>query len=259
MDKRIGAQYYTIRKAVETLEDFDVACKKVSDIGYKIVQISGMPLKAKEMREILDKYSLECVTTHKGYMDFVEDLDEVIDYNKALGSKICGLGMMPKDYAASNEKVTRMLKALDRAAAELRKEEMCLGYHNHSIEFIPVDGKTTIFERMVNETNPENFQFILDTYWLQVGGKTPQDVIRQIGKRAPIVHFKDYTIEASDWKSAQMTEVGSGNLDWDAIIKACEESEVQYCIVEQDRNHVDDDSFKALASSYEFLKAKGFY
>jgi len=259
MDKRIGAQYFTIRKAVTSIEDFDVACKKVSDIGYKVVQISGMNLEAKDMREVLDKYGLEVVTTHKAYIDFIEDLDSVIDYNKTLGSKICGLGMMPKDYADSNHKVTRMLRALDRAAEELRKEGMCLGYHNHSIEFAPIDGKTTIFDRMVNETNPENFQFILDTYWLQVGGKTPQDIIRQIGKRSPIVHFKDYTIVPAEWKYAEMTEVGSGNLDWDAIIKACEESEVQYCIVEQDRNHVNDDSFAALEASYKFLATKGFY
>jgi len=49
MDKRIGAQYFTIRKAVTSIEDFDVACKKVSDIGYKVVQISGMNLEAKDM------------------------------------------------------------------------------------------------------------------------------------------------------------------------------------------------------------------
>lgn len=258
MDKRIGAQYFTIRKTVKTIEDFDVACQKVSEIGYKVVQISGMPLKAKEMREVLDKYNLQVVTTHKAYMDFIEDLDSVIDYNKTLGSSICGLGMMPKEYAESNEKVSRMLKALGRAAEELKKEGMVLGYHNHSIEFAPIDGKKTIFDRMVNETDPETFQFILDTFWLQVGGKTPQDVIRSLGKRAPIVHFKDFTIVPAEWKVPEMTEVGSGNLDWDAIVSACEESGVQYCIVEQDRNHIEDDAFKALASSYEFLKTKGF-
>ena len=259
MDKRIGAQYFTIRKAVESLEDFDIACKKVADIGYKVVQISGMNLKAKDMREVLDKYGLQVVTTHKAYIDFIEDIDEVIDFNKTLGCNVCGLGMMPKDYAESNDKVTRMLKALDRAAEELAKEGMCLGYHNHSIEFAPIDGKRTIFDRMLEETNPDNFKYILDTYWLQVGGKTPQDIIRELGSRSPIVHFKDYTIVPKEWKNAEMTEVGSGNLDWDAIIKACEESNVEYCIVEQDRNHINDDPFQALESSYKFLTTKGFY
>lgn len=45
MDKRIGAQYYTIRDHIQTIEDFDESCRKVKEIGYQIVQISGTPLK----------------------------------------------------------------------------------------------------------------------------------------------------------------------------------------------------------------------
>jgi len=42
MDKRIGAQLYTIREFCKTLEDFDESCKKVSEMGYKVVQLSGI-------------------------------------------------------------------------------------------------------------------------------------------------------------------------------------------------------------------------
>ena len=42
MDKRIGAQYYTIRDFCGTLDDFDYSCKKISEIGYKTVQLSGI-------------------------------------------------------------------------------------------------------------------------------------------------------------------------------------------------------------------------
>ena len=60
MNRQIGAQYFTIRKQITDIDSFDVACKKVADIGYKIVQISGVSLEAKEMREVLDKYGLKC-------------------------------------------------------------------------------------------------------------------------------------------------------------------------------------------------------
>ena len=49
MDKRIGAQYYTIRDYARTLEDFEESCRKVREIGYQTVQISGTPLKASVM------------------------------------------------------------------------------------------------------------------------------------------------------------------------------------------------------------------
>ena len=82
MDKRIGAQLYTIRDFMKTIEDFDASCKKIKGMGYKIVQISGTPLEAKPMKEVLDKYDLKCVVTHLPYQQFRDNLDYVIDYNK---------------------------------------------------------------------------------------------------------------------------------------------------------------------------------
>ena len=34
MDRRIGAQLYTVRDSIQTIEDFDKSCKKIKDIGY---------------------------------------------------------------------------------------------------------------------------------------------------------------------------------------------------------------------------------
>lgn len=257
MDKHIGAQYFTIRKKVTNIGEFDLACQKIAETGYKIVQISGIPLEAGQMREVLDKYRLKAVTSHRKYEDFIEHLDEVIDYNKKLGVSLCGLGMMPVELADSNEKVTRVIKELEKVCEVLKSEDMYFGYHNHSLEFAKIDGKM-IFERLIEETDPERFCFIADTYWLQVGGQTPQDMIRRLGSRAQVVHFKDLAIYPAEWKVPQMCEVGRGNLNWDAIISACEDAGVRYAIVEQDKNHVDDDPFKSLKISYDYLATKGF-
>ena len=58
MNRQIGAQYYTLREHIKTIEDFDETCRKVKENGYQIVQISGTPLKAADMKPILDKYGL---------------------------------------------------------------------------------------------------------------------------------------------------------------------------------------------------------
>ena len=41
MNRQIGAQYFTIRKQISDMDSFDAACKKVADIGYKIVASLG--------------------------------------------------------------------------------------------------------------------------------------------------------------------------------------------------------------------------
>ena len=258
MDKRIGAQYYTIREHTKTVEDFDAACKKIAEIGYKIVQISGTPLAAADMRPILDKYGLQCVTTHKGYNDFINDIDGVIEYNRTLGCDLCGLGAMPEAFFMSDEGITKFIEEMAPVCERLKKEGMYFGYHNHAFEFAKRNDRIP-YDRLVNETDPEVFNFIVDTYWVQVGGRSPAKQIRDLGKRAMAVHFKDYTVEAIGWaSSAKMTHISDGNLDWDEIIEACEDAGCRWALVEQDRHHIDSDPFKALTLSYNYLTTKGF-
>ncbi len=38
---QIGAQLYSVRKYTQTLEDFSKTLKTISDIGYRVVQVSG--------------------------------------------------------------------------------------------------------------------------------------------------------------------------------------------------------------------------
>lgn len=257
MDKRIGAQLFTIRDHLRTIEDFEASCKKLKDMGYKIVQISGVGLSAQEMRPILDKYDLKAVSTHRRFDDFKNNPDEVIEYNKVLGSDICGVGCMPDAMIGNRENLIQFIKDNNRICAELKKEGLQFGYHNHAFEFGKIDGKT-MFDIILEESDPELFNFIVDVYWLQLGGKNPVEVIRMLGKRAKVIHFKDCGMDFDKRTVPVMREVGSGNLDWDGIIAACEEAGSEWAIVEQDGNWVNDDAFESLKQSYSFLKTKGF-
>ena len=62
---QIGAQFYTVRNQCQTLDDFALTLRKVADIGYKTVQISGTcPFDAQWLKEQLDATGLKCVLTH---------------------------------------------------------------------------------------------------------------------------------------------------------------------------------------------------
>lgn len=255
MDKHIGAQFFTLRNHIKTVEDFDETCRKVSETGYSIIQISASPLAAKDMREIADKYGLKTVVTHRGFNDFLTDLDEIIDYNKTLGCELCGVGMMPVDYAADTKRLSEFIEQSNKIAQQLRKEGLYFGYHNHAFEFAKVDGEL-IMDRLVKETDPDAYRFIVDTYWIQVGGCNPGQVIENLGERAMAVHFKDFCVNKENWKVPEMCEVGEGNLDWDGIIRACEKAGSRWALVEQDT--CKGSPFDSLKISYDFLKTKGF-
>ena len=116
LDRRIGAQYYTLREFCNTKENFDETCKKVSEIGYKTVQLSGLgDISASDVKEVTDKYSLLPVLTHRPSAEFEEKLDELIDYHKTIGCKAAGLGAIPLDGAVSEDVLNTFLSAFEFA------------------------------------------------------------------------------------------------------------------------------------------------
>lgn len=250
MDKRIGAQLYTVRDFTKTKSDFENTVKKLSETGYKAVQISAVgDIAPEDMKAICEKYGTEIVCTHKTYEDYTERTDEIIEFHKKLGCTVAGLG-----YLNTEAKTTADFKPytdkLNAVAERLKAEGISFAYHNHHIEFEKLDNGQTIMDYMIENGS---FDFIVDVYWLAYSGINPSDFIKKLGKRAVVIHFKDLAIINGE---QAISEVGEGNLNWDDIIKACEEAGSKWAMVEQDICRRD--PFESLEMSYNYLTEKGF-
>lgn len=248
MDKRIGAQLYTVRDFCQTESDFDESLAKIKEIGYKTVQVSGIgQISAEKVRSTADKYGLEIVCTHTPRTELEQNLDEVIYNHEVMGCKIIGLGGA-FGFASFEE----FVKLYNPIAEKIKKAGFQFTYHNHAFEFARY-GSGCIMDYLLENTDAECFKFILDVYWLAVAGIVPQDFITEHAERMAAIHFKDLTVEDNN---AAMTEVMEGNLNWDKIIAASEKSSARYALVEQDickRN-----PFESLKISYDNLTKKGF-
>lgn len=254
MDKRIGAQFYTIRDFCKTLEDFDESCRKVSEIGYKVVQLSGIgDFTGEEVKKVLDKYGLICACTHRAAEKYLEHLDEEIEFHKTIGCKVCGLGAMP-GMNATPETIEEFAKQFGPVCKKLAEHDLIFAYHNHGFEFVKINGRFA-FEELFDKMQYDNFKLILDVYWLSSVGVDPIKFINLHKDSIACVHFKD--LKVLGHKLQAFAEVGQGTLEWDAIIEAAENSSAEFALVEQD--HCDGDPFESLKISYEFLKKKGFH
>ncbi len=255
MDKRIGAQLYTLRDFCKTAEDLDSTLERVSAIGYKILQVSGVgPIPAKEIREIADKYNLEIKLTHRGFPEFTKNLDALVEFHKTLGADFAGLGMIPTEYLKSKEALMEFVKIMSDAAVELSRNGLGLSYHNHAVEFAKLDGEY-VFDTILNNT-PECLKFMVDVHWVAVGGVDPAKWLLHCKDRLSGVHFKDYKI-LSGTNTPRFAEVMEGNLNWDEIFDACEKANAPYAFVEQDDCY-GADPFLCMETSYKNLTKKGF-
>jgi len=246
----IGAQFFTIREACKTLDDFAESLKKVADIGYKTVQISGTcPFDAQWLKEQLAKNDLRCIITHTPADRLIHETVQVAKDHDVFGCDYVGLGM----YGFDPEKGQSMEDFLTTYAPVARKLKECgkyFMYHNHAHEFKKLDGKL-IIERICEEIPADQMGITMDTYWVQVGGADPAQWLEKLAGRIPVIHLKDCA-----WGQT-MAVVGEGNINFDRVFEKAEAGGTKYMMVEQDNCH-GEDPFQCLKRSYQYLRAHGF-
>lgn len=250
----IAAQLYTVREFTKTPADVAETLKKVSAIGYRVVQISAFrPIDPQEVKTMLDGEGLTCCITHIDYDRLTDDLPAVIDQHKLWECKHVAVGSMPGPYQENGvDGIKKFAEEANEIGRKLHEAGLTFSYHNHSFEFVRV-GDKTMMDILFEETDPRYVQAELDTYWVQHGGADVIQWINKMKNRMPVIHVKDMTIEPP--RTQVMAEVGEGNLNWPGIFEACKEAGVEYYAVEQDI--CPGDPFDSLAISYKNLRAMG--
>jgi sugar phosphate isomerase/epimerase len=249
----LAAQLYTVREYMKTPEEIAAGLRKVRQIGYTAVQVSGIgPIEPAALKGLLDAEGLTMCNTHTGYERLWHDLPAVIDEHHLWQCKHVAIGGMPGQYREQGEAgYRRFAVEASEVGRKLSEAGLTFSYHNHSFEFQRF-GKMTGLDILYQESDPRYLQAEVDTYWVQHGGGDPVAWCRRFRGRMPVVHFKDMAIINGQQTYA---EIGEGNLNWPAIIDACREAGVQWCAIEQDV--CPRDPFESLGISYRNLKGLG--
>ncbi|MCR5483980.1 MAG: sugar phosphate isomerase/epimerase [Clostridiales bacterium] len=252
MNKKIklGAQLYTLRDFIQTYEDTEKTFKFLKNEGISVAQISGIgPIEPERVAELVKRFDLDICITHKPFDRMLNDLDNLIEEHKMINCPSIGVGSMPDEFRHDVAGVERFIKLADEIGKKMKKQGIQFAYHNHAFEFERLSNGKRIIDMLVENTDPDNFHFILDTHWIQFGGVNPPDFIRSIGRRMEVCHFKDYKIVDNDRRFA---EIGLGNLDLDECFKACQDIGTEYIVIEQDL--CDGDPRDSMAISYKNLR-----
>ena len=245
---QIGAQFYTVRNQCQTLDDFALTLRKVADIGYKTVQISGTcPYEAEWLREQLAMNDLRCVLTHIPVPRLVGETQQVIADHHVFGCEHIGLG-----WYAFNETDTYegFMNTFPRVAEDIRAGGRYFMYHNHDQEFQRIGGQI-ILEKLAQDIPADVMGFTLDTFWVQAGGGDPAQWIGKLAGRVPVIHLKDYAY------GRKMAVVGEGNINFDRVFTEAEKAGTKFMLVEQDDCN-GEDPIECLRRSYQYLTACGF-
>ena len=251
----IGAQLYTLRDYCKNLDDFSETLKKVADIGYTSVQVSGTcAYEAEWLRDELKKNGLTCGITHFNFDRIVNETEKVIEEHKTFGCGCIGIGGMPCGAARYPE--FRDNPKLRPAMDKIAEAGMKFMYHNHNLEYETKmdDGRPVMFH-LSDDFTPAQMGFTLDTFWVYYSGYEVIPEIERLTGRLPVVHFKDMLVTESGER--KMSWVGGGNrLDFEKIIPAFEKAGTKFAYVEQDDCN-GENPFDCLKKSYDYLTSLG--
>jgi sugar phosphate isomerase/epimerase len=243
----ISVQLYTLRDL--TAKDMPGTLKRLAAIGYKYVEVAGYGnlTSAAEMRKALDDAKLKASGAHVGLEDLEKDFHQAVGNLNTLGTTNLIVPWIDPKRRTDGSAWSTLADIISRFAAPARAAKLELLYHNHDFEFATFDGKTAM-DILLGHLDRQ-VKFELDVFWVKFAGLDPVGWIERLSGRLPLIHLKDMAAG----KEKKFAQVGTGVLDFPAIVNAASRAGVKFGVVEQDDTY-GVDPLKAVQISLQNLK-----
>lgn len=255
-EKYIGLQLWSVREAMNA--DPAATLEALGKMGYQFVEAAGYRngtfygLEPEAFRELVEANGMAFISSHAGHDlpdasnwdEVMAWWDECIEAHAAAGVQYIVQPWMGQTGYASLEGLKSFCDYFNAVGEKCNQRGIRFGYHNHDGEFGQLEGET-IFDFMLNNTDPDKVMFQLDLYWVVYGGADPIHYINSYPGRFEHWHVKDETELGAD-----------GIVDFESIFAFREASGMPYLIVEVERyNH---DPMESVRISLDYLNKAEF-
>jgi sugar phosphate isomerase/epimerase len=255
----IGLQLYSLRETFKS--DPVQALDRAQKAGFTTVELySGLPLERSKLKSMLAERGLTAISGHFGYDALKKDLAGSVQAAQELGLKYAGVAWIPHEIGKFGEAdVKRAAADFREFGAAFKAAGIQFFYHTHGYEFRPVEKgqPQTYFDLLVQETDPDLVTFEMDVFWVVHPGADPVALLAKYPNRWALMHLKDIRKGAATGiylGSAPLTDdvpLGTGQIDWPAVLKQAAASGVKHYFIEDESPTVLD----ALPISTKYLES----
>jgi sugar phosphate isomerase/epimerase len=250
----LGVQLYTVRNIIN--QDPAKVLKEIENIGYKEVECTFGNLN--EIWPALKQTSLRPVSVHLEGLESGDKLNSTLSDLKQRGFEYVVVPYLDT-VKGGMDGLKRIAQSLNEMGEKAVAQGMTFCYHNHAHDFTPMNGAPAL-DLLLKETNPQYVQLELDVFWVSVAGLDPVQILKQYAGRVPLLHLKD---KSKAFTQTQFNEkvphdafesVGSGSLNFPAILSIAAASGARNYFVEQDQTT--GSPIAALRKSFEYLQTQ---
>jgi sugar phosphate isomerase/epimerase len=229
-------ELYSVRDFLQ--RDLPGTVQAVARMGYEQVEFyspyqAWAPEKAKEVRKLLDDLGLRCPSTHNSGAAFAGDgMKKAIELNQILGST--KIVMASPGKIEGPDDWNRLADRLNSASQTMQPHGISAGFHNHALEFRPMEGGKRPMDVLAANTE-KRVVLQLDIGTCLQAGADPVAWINAHPGRTRSMHCKD-------WSKTRGYAVvfGEGDAPWPRIFEAAEKTGgIEEYIIEQEEGPAD--------------------
>ena len=235
---QLGIAAYTFRDQWKNgvPETLDI----IQKMGFKTYE-GGAPqgVNPVEFKKMLNDRGISIPSTGTGFEQLESDPQGVADRAKALGVSYVMCAWIPHARGQfSKADADRAIKAFNAGGKVLKENGITFKYHVHGYEFQPY-GAGTLFDYLVENTDPKYVSLQMDVMWTHFGGGDPAGLLKKYGKRWVSLHLKDFRKGAPrDMTGLTGPEndvpLGQGELDFVAILKEANKIGIKHLFIEDE-------------------------
>ncbi len=256
----LGINLYML--GADYTKDIDGTLQAVAAIGYREVETNFDVFSPAQTKAALLRAGLRCTNISvladpiRASLSLRSDAGILADGAHTVGAEYitCNLFPLPdgvKMRPLAGESVEQMLARVtgsvtaddwrrsadyfNAKGAEFKRHGIKFAYHNHNAEFA-AHGDTNGLAILLEHTDPALVHFEMDMGWVVSAGHDPVEILKAYPGRFAMTHIKDVarSYHPNTALKADMTEVGSGVIDWKRVIDAALVAGVRHFNVEQD-------------------------
>ncbi|OPH47924.1 hypothetical protein BC351_39220 [Paenibacillus ferrarius] len=282
MSISIGVNLFSVFQALNN--DYFGALEKVASAGYTNVELittnfmtgvrysDTFPLQT--IKNKLDELGLKPIAAHERLDQDADNWNQLIQENAELGCKAI---VLPSAWIKNREDTLKTAEQLNAIGKKCKESSLQFYFHNHFHEFKRW-GDTTLYDILVENTDPAHVKFEVDLVWVIRAGLDPLAVLEKLGSRCDIVHQKDLNKEVMHLnvfdalqpgdedldmmqlyrgkgyiQAGDFVDLGTGSIDFKATYDKIKElGTIQYAFIENEG--ISDDKFTSIANDLKVLQ-----
>lgn len=266
----VGLQLYSVRNAMKA-NPLDTL-KKLSAMGFRFVEHANYldrkfyGYNAKEFVKILKDLGLKMPSGHTVFetkhwdyatKDFTAEWKYTIEDAATCGQQFVISPSLESAQRKTVDDLKSFMEIFNKNGELCKKYGMKFGYHNHDFEFSQKLGTQTVFELILDNTDPNLVMQQLDMGNLYNGGANALDIVKKYPGRFESWHVKDEILSENKREKYESTILGKGIVPVKEILAIAVQSKgTGHLIIEQE-SYQGIDPLESMKINLSILKSWG--